>query len=127
MIQRPQDLARHFGNTDAHGRASFLSPKRVIPSDRTCVAEYKTSTIRSFKCNDTEALFNARNVPRFKSFERQARRRLLMRQAATELASLKVPPGNHLEALVGDRKGQHSIRISNQWRPCFVWRTDASD
>ncbi len=80
--------------------------------------------IESFKCKDTEALFNGRNVARFKNFERQARRKLLMLQAAPDLGSLKVPPGNHLEALAGGRKGQHSIRINDQWRVCFEWRAD---
>jgi toxin HigB-1 len=82
--------------------------------------------ILSFKCKDTEALFNGRNVPRFRNVERQARRKLLMLNAAPELALLKVPPGNHLEALVGNRKGQHSIRINDQWRLCFVWQANGA-
>jgi len=53
--------------------------------------------------------------------ERVARRKLLQLNAASELASLRVPPGNQLEALKGDRKGQHSIRINDQWRLCFIW------
>lgn len=65
-------------------------------------------------------------VPRFKNIERVARRKLLQLQAATELASLRVPPGNHLEALKGNRKGQHSIRINDQWRICFVWHNDGA-
>lgn len=80
--------------------------------------------ICSFACPDTEALFQSRAVPRFKSIERVARRKLLQLHAATELASLRIPPGNQLEALKGDRKGQHSIRINDQWRVCFVWRSD---
>ena len=55
-----------------------------------------------------------------------ARRKLLQLQAATELASLRVPPRNQLEALKGNRKGQHSIRINDQWRICFVWHTDGA-
>jgi toxin HigB-1 len=82
--------------------------------------------IQSFKCKDTEALFNGRNVPRFRNVQRQARRKLLMLNAAPELASLKVPPGNHLEPLVGNRKGQHSIRINDQWRLCFVWQANGA-
>jgi toxin HigB-1 len=59
---------------------------------------------------------------------RPAIRKLLMLDAATTLAALRVPPANHLEALMGDRKGQHSIRINGQWRICFVWRgNDAHD
>ena len=64
--------------------------------------------IHSFICIETEALFHSQAVPRFKNIERVARRKLLQLQAATELASLRVPPRNHLEALKGNRKGQHS-------------------
>ena len=82
--------------------------------------------IRSFGCRDTEALFHSRAVPRFSNIERVARRKLLQLHAATELASLRIPPGNQLEALKRDRKGQHSIRINDQWRVCFVWREDGA-
>jgi toxin HigB-1 len=82
--------------------------------------------IRSFACTNTEALFHSKNVPRFKNIERVARRKLLQLHAATELKSLKVPPGNCLEALKDDRKGQHSIRVNAQWRVCFVWKEDGA-
>lgn len=82
--------------------------------------------IHSFACLDTKALFSSQVVPRFKNIERVARRKLLQLNAATELATLKVPPGNQLEALKGDRKGQHSIRVNDQWRVCFVWREDGA-
>ena len=82
--------------------------------------------IRSFACADTEALFNSRAVSRFRSIERVARRKLLQINAATELASLRIPPGNQLEALKSDRKGQHSIRINDQWRVCFAWKADGA-
>jgi proteic killer suppression protein len=82
--------------------------------------------IHSFACPDTEAIFQSRSVPRFQGIERVARRKLLQLHAATELASLKVPPGNRLEALKGGRKGQHSIRINDQWRVCFIWRNDGA-
>ena len=82
--------------------------------------------IHSFTCLDTEALFHSKAVPRFRSIERVARRKLLQLHAATELASLRIPPGNQLEALKGSRKGQHSIRINDQWRVCFVWREDGA-
>ena len=81
--------------------------------------------IHSFTCLDTQALFSSRMVPRFKNIERVARRKLLQLHAATDLLSLRVPPGNQLEALKGDRKGQYSIRI-DQWRICFVWHTDGA-
>ncbi|MDO8455286.1 MAG: type II toxin-antitoxin system RelE/ParE family toxin [Burkholderiaceae bacterium] len=82
--------------------------------------------IHSFICPDTEALFQSRVVPRFRNMERVARRKLLQLHASTELASLRAPPGNQLEALKNDRKGQHSIRINDQWRLCFVWREDGA-
>ena len=82
--------------------------------------------IRSFTCPETEALFNSQVVPRFRNIERVARRRLLQLQAATELVSLRVPPGNQLEALKGNRKGQHSTRINDQWRLCFQWQSDGA-
>ncbi len=82
--------------------------------------------IYSFECYDTEALFRSHDVPRFKNIERVARRKLLQLHAATDLNSLRVPPGNCLEALKGKRKGQHSIRINDQWRVCFVWHEDGA-
>lgn len=78
--------------------------------------------IRSFADKDTEALFNRRGVRRYGQFERPARRKLEMLEAAMVLDDLRSPPGNRLEALKGDRKGQYSIRINQQWRICFVWK-----
>ena len=78
--------------------------------------------IKSFKCKNTENLFNDYDVKRFRSISRTARIKLEILNATVSLDSLKVPPGNHLEALKGDRKGQHSIRINAQWRICFVWK-----
>ena len=84
--------------------------------------------IQSFRCKDTEALFNDLDVPKFRAFERVARRRLLYLHRARQLQDLRVPPGNRLEVLKGNRRGQHSIRINDQWRICFVWRRgDAFD
>lgn len=77
--------------------------------------------IQSFRSADTEALFHDRLVARFRSIERPARRKLLYLHHAQTLRDLMVPPGNRLEALKGDRKGQHSIRINDQWRICFRW------
>ena len=84
--------------------------------------------IRSFRSKNTEALFVDVDVPRFRAFERIARRKLMYLHRARSLGDLRVPPGNRLEALKGDRKGQHSIRINDRWRICFVWtRGDAYD
>ena len=77
--------------------------------------------IRSFRSRDTEALFEDLLVPRFRATERPARRKLLYLHRARLLNDLKVPPGNQLEALKGDRRGQYSIRINDQWRICFRW------
>ena len=77
--------------------------------------------ILSFKCKETQALFEGRSAKRFKSFARVAERKLAQLHAAQTLEFLRSPPGNSLEALKGDRKGQHSIRINAQWRVCFVW------
>lgn len=77
--------------------------------------------IISFKCRDTEKLANGRRVKRFVNFERVALRKLRQLQLANQLEDLKVPPGNRLEALSGDRRGQYSIRINQQFRLCFWW------
>jgi len=82
--------------------------------------------LHSFACSVTEALFHRRAEHRFRRIERVARRKLLQLHAATELASLRIPPGKQLEALKEDRKGQHSIRINDQWRVCFVWCKDGA-
>jgi len=74
-----------------------------------------------FRCKDTEALFGGRRVARFANIEAAAMRKLQQLHAATDLRFLRMPPGNQLEALQGDRAGQHSIRINGQWRLCFVW------
>jgi proteic killer suppression protein len=78
-------------------------------------------TIRSFRCDDTEALYKGLHPKRFRNIEAVAERKLQMLDAAEELKDLRSPPGNRLEALTGDRAGQHSIRINDQWRVCFVW------
>jgi len=80
--------------------------------------------IVDFRCKDTRALYERRRVKQFGSFEAVARRKLAMLDAAVVLRDLATPPGNHLEALKDDRAGQHSIRINDQYRICFVWTDD---
>ena len=79
--------------------------------------------IKSFRCEETERIFHGRFSKKLpQDLQRKAARKLNMIHAATRLETLLVPPGNRLEALTGDRAGQHSIRINDQWRICFVWR-----
>lgn len=82
--------------------------------------------IQSFACTETEALFQSKPVRRFKNLEQVARRKLLTLHAAVELDNVRIPPGNRLEALKGNRKGQHSIRINDQWRLCFTWQNSGA-
>ena len=77
--------------------------------------------IQSFKCKDTLALYEGKTPRKLKAFASVAERKLSQLDAAQTLDFLKAPPGNRLEALKGDRKGQHSIRINDQWRICFLW------
>jgi proteic killer suppression protein len=78
-------------------------------------------TIKSFKCAETEFLFGGTRVRRFVNIEAVAMRKLAMLNRAGRIDDLRVPPGNRLEALKGDRTGQHSIRVNDQYRICFVW------
>jgi proteic killer suppression protein len=77
--------------------------------------------ILSFADKETEKLWISERSKRFGNIARVALRKLLQLHAAEKLADLAVPPGNRLESLGGDRKGQHAIRINDQWRICFVW------
>ena len=78
--------------------------------------------IKSFRCPDTEDLFNDLAIGRFRAIERAARRKLAILDAAERLQDLKAPPGNRLEGLKGKRAGQFSIRVNDQWRICFSWK-----
>ncbi|HEX3895214.1 MAG TPA: type II toxin-antitoxin system RelE/ParE family toxin [Rudaea sp.] len=78
-------------------------------------------SIKSFRCKDSQRLFERVSSRRFAPIHNVARRKLELLHAATTLSFLKVPPGNRLEALKGDRQGQYSIRINDQFRICFRW------
>ena len=82
--------------------------------------------IKGFKDKDAEELYNSGHNKKYKAFERIALRKLDMIEAASKLIDLKAPPGNCLEPLHGDRIGQHSIRINDQFRICFVWKDDGA-
>jgi proteic killer suppression protein len=77
--------------------------------------------IQSFKCKVTQALFTGESPRRFQAIQDVAERKLSQLAAAQTLEFLRSPPGNRVEALQRDRAGQHSIRINDQWRVCFVW------
>ena len=84
--------------------------------------------IKSFRCADTQALANGERVRRFANIATVARRKLRQLQIAGRLEDLRIPPGNRLEMLKGNRAGQHSIRINDQYRVCFLWTdTGAED
>ncbi|MDH4569418.1 plasmid maintenance system killer protein [Pseudomonas sp. BN414] len=77
--------------------------------------------ILSFRCQETRTLFETGDSRRWRNFLNVATRKLVMLNAATELRDLRSPPGNRLEQLSGNRAGQYSIRINDQWRICFEW------
>jgi len=83
--------------------------------------------IRSFRCKDTQALFETGRSRRFSAILAVAERKLTQLHAAETLEFLRSPPGNRLEALKGDREGQHSIRINSQYRVCFRWTSEGPD
>ncbi|MDB6056309.1 MAG: plasmid maintenance system killer protein [Verrucomicrobiales bacterium] len=84
--------------------------------------------IESFACAETEKIFHCEMSRRLPAdIQRTARRKLLQLHAAVQLLDMAAPPGNHLEALRGGRAGQHSIRINDQWRICFRWKSGAHE
>ena len=90
---------------------------------------YHSAMIKSFRCKETQKIFTrifSRKLPQ--NIQTKARQKLILIDAAVELSDLRVPPGNRLEELTNDRREQHSIRINDQWRICFLWENgDAND
>lgn len=83
--------------------------------------------IRSFRCKQTRALFEGTCPRAWLSIRRAAERKLQLLDSAQTLAFLRSPPGNRLESLSGDRRGQYSLRINDQWRLCFTWTDNGAD
>ncbi|MFQ5720139.1 MAG: type II toxin-antitoxin system RelE/ParE family toxin [Acidobacteriota bacterium] len=84
--------------------------------------------VKSFRCRETEKLFQRRYSRKFSAIRRAALKKLLIVDAAGALSDLRVPPANRLEKLSGGRRGQHSVRVNDQWRICFRWKAgDAYD
>ncbi len=84
--------------------------------------------IRSFGSKDTERIWHEQYVKRIdRTVQRATLRKLELIHAARDVEDLRIPPGNRLERLVGDRRGQHSIRVNAQWRLCFVWRDGGAE
>ena len=83
--------------------------------------------IQSFKCPNTQAVYEGHSPRRFANIRAVAERKLQMLDSAASLEALRAPPGNRLEVLRNDRAGQHSIRVNDQWRVCFVWTPDGPE
>jgi len=100
-----------------------------ITLDVIIESRYHYFMIKSFRDKETEKIFNRQFSGRLsQNIQNVARKKLITLDAATVLNDLRIPPGNRLEALKGDRKGQHGIRINDQWRICFKWKAgDAYD
>lgn len=86
------------------------------------LSRYYRGMILTFACKDTRALFEGKRVARFANIAIPALRKLQLLDAAADVSFLRVPPGNRLETLSGDRAGQWSIRVNDQWRVCFRWQ-----
>jgi proteic killer suppression protein len=99
----------------------------AITLDAINATRYYMPVIVSYRDSDTEALGSGRRVRRFVAFESVARRKLRQLEIAGRLDDLRVPPGNHLEALKGNRAGQYSIRINDQFRVCFTWTSSGPE
>jgi proteic killer suppression protein len=83
--------------------------------------------IQSFRCPETQAIYDGQRSKRFGNIQRIIERKLIMLNSAVVLDDLRAPPGNRLEPLSGNRAGQHSIRINDQFRICFVWTSIGPD
>lgn len=107
-------------------RHIMIHPIRPTPAGRLDTrneSRYYSQVIRSFKDKRARAIFDGQFVKRLDGqIQQRAREKLKYLDAAANLGDLRVPPGNQLESLTGDRKGQYSIRVNQQWRVCFLWK-----
>jgi proteic killer suppression protein len=110
-------------------RAGRRAPPAIITLDVIHATRYYAGVaIKTFECADSEALFRLRRVARFANIERPALRKLKQLELARRIEDLRAPPANRLELLKGDRAGQWSIRVNDQFRICFRWTgADAED
>jgi proteic killer suppression protein len=119
-----------FRATEAVREVPYGFPGLEVPSfslDVIHASRYYQAMIASFRDGDTEALAEGQRIDRFASFESAARRKLMQLEIAGRLDDLRIPPGNRLEALKGDRAGQYSIRINDRYRVCFRWLGDSAE
>jgi proteic killer suppression protein len=126
-LRTAQNTVRKTLTTKKANDSSLFNNPRLLPYKyviRITYFCYNLSMIQGFKCRDTQKLYEGQRVRRFDGIRAQAERRLDRLDQATTLADLAGLPSNRLERLRGDRKGQHSIRINDQWRICFIWEDD---
>ncbi len=103
----------------------MIFPPQILTLDVTIALRYylrMLNMIKSFRCRDTQGVFERSKSKRFSNLTQLALRKLLLLEGSDKLEDLTVPPANRLEKLKGRRKGQYSIRINDQWRICFDWR-----
>lgn len=110
---------------EAPGRPGLIKPRMGV--DMIARRVMILHMIRSFRCKHTQHVFQRKHTRVFAEIKRMALKKLLMLEAAERIDDLRVPPGNRLEKLSGDREGQWSIRINNQWRACFRWIDGAAE
>jgi len=110
--------------TFAFGMPIIIEDVSILNLTNNVTRHIYVNMIKSFRCKDTEKLFNDLDVKKFRAISEIARIKLELLNATISLNSLRIPPGNRLEQLKGDRKGQHSIRINDLWRICFVWQAE---
>lgn len=125
-VYRPGRLRRATAWFEDHPQVARVAASRAAAIDASFYlipwSGIPCHVIRSFRDKDTEKLFQRTPVRRWQDIERVARRKLEQLNAAPRLDDLRIPPGNRLGALKGDRRGQHSICVNDRWRVCFVWK-----